>query len=639
MRLMRLAAAAVAVVLGTLAAPLAAQNAPPKTPASQPAAEPILKVIPSGTLGYVVLQNVKGATDDVDTFLKYVGATELMKDAVPEGVLKALLAELPVGDGLNPNGGLAIAMLDPAPFGIDLVKMMKLAIPGAGGATTASAPPDWTSLPVVLFVPGSGVKEVFGKLNPTPADPYMKISMDGVDLYAAPLGSYVLLSPNAKALEAVARAPKKADDELKGRHAQVVRGSALAVRLDLKAISPVVLKALKALDLLTEAKAEGLVDNLPEPLSVYTQIKPMLGLYTYLLPQIAEVTFGLRFAPTGVLVEGAVTYLPDSVCAKALAAVAAPQAPLLDLLPNQSCAMAVGLTVWSGPAAREIHAKNIEAQLANPALAKLPEAVKKKIQQVWLNLAEEISAVAVSLGGVPDEAKGAFGVTVVLKGKDAEKIKALLAEAAVGVTDAIKAAAGDDEELAGIKITYEKAVDKAGDVPVDSLVVKAPPLENDMVGMVLTQIFGEGGLSPLVATADKNTIVLTLGGGKESMTKALQAAAGKEEKKILADKETAAAMKFLPKNCEDVGLLNVGNYFDLMMAAARKMGAGAGELPFSLTCKTPIVFGSGVEADAQVWGMYVPSDVVKDVIGFFKSMGAMRGGGTPDRPVPGGEEF
>ena len=222
----------VLVVLCTLAMASFALAAPPAAAGAKalPAAEPVLKVVPAGTIAYAVINNIKTGADDIDKFLKQIGASEMLKDEMPSGVLKALLAQAQMGEGFNPNGGAAIALLDPNAFGIDLIKMMKSAMPGAAASQPAAAP--MPPMPVVVFLPGAGVKEVLGKFNPVAADPYMKLNLGGVELFAAPVGSYVLVSPSAKALEAVAKAPKKADDELKGRQAQVVRGSILAVRLE-----------------------------------------------------------------------------------------------------------------------------------------------------------------------------------------------------------------------------------------------------------------------------------------------------------------------------------------------------------------------------------------------------------------------
>jgi hypothetical protein len=632
-------------LLCTLATASLTLAAPPAQPAAtaKPAAESALKLIPAGTLGYLVLNNLKTATDDVDKFLKQTGLADLLKDELPGGVLKELLKQADLGDGFNPNGSIAVALLDPNAFGIDLVKMMKSAMPGmvpssAPAADAAPMPP----LPVVIFLPGAGVKEVLGRFNPVAADPYMKVNVAGLDLFAAPLGSYILVSPNAKALEAVAKAPKKADDELKDRHAQVVRGSAVALRLNIKAAYPILQKSAKALDLLVSAKDEGLVDSVPDAVDVYKSVKPMMGAYLFQISQMDEMTLGLRIAETGVVMDAALSYLSDTTYGKAAAAFKAVEPPLMDSLAGQSYVMAVTSGAFGNAAQQEIAAKGMEALLDNPALAKVPSTERTKIQKLHKALLEEVTGMGFVMNGSPADAKGIMSFSLVLKGRDSQKIKSLLADGAGLVQDIIKVLAADSTELEGIKVSYDKDVEKVDGVSADSITLKAPQLEDGVFSMIFTQVLGEAGIAPLVAAPDKNTVVVTFGGGTETLSRALKAALGKGEKeqRILALKETAEPMKFMPKNAEVLFLFNVGNYFDVIMAGMKKMGGGSESLPFSFTCKTPIAMGIGTEGTSQVFSFYVPTDVIKEVVGFFSSMrGGMGGGAQPAKPVPGGEEF
>jgi hypothetical protein len=622
-----------------LAAPPAATSKPAGP--ARPAAEPALKLIPAGTMGYAILNNLKTATDDADKFLKQVGLADLLKDELPGGVLKELLKKADLGDGFNPNGSVAVALLDPSAFGVDLIKMMKSAMPGASASAPASGPAAQPPLPVVIFLPGTGVKEVLGRFNPVAADPYMKITVGGMDLFVAPLGSYILVSPNAKALEAVAKAPRKADDELKGRHAQVVRGSAVAIRLNVKAAYPVIEKASKALDLLMSAKDEGLVDSVPDAVEIYKSIKPMMGAYLFQMSQMDELTVGLRLAETGVVVDAALSYLPDTTYGKATAAFKAAETPLMDSVIGESYVMAVTSSASGNADEQEIAAKGMEALLANPALPKIPAAQHDKIQKLHKAFLNEITGVAFVMNGAPADAKGILSFSLVLKGHDSAKIKALLAEGTDLVGDVVKALAADNKDLESFKLSYDKDVEKVDGVSADSITLKTPLLDEGVASMLFTPLLGETGIAPLVAAPNKETVVITFGGGVDTLSRAIKAALGKDKKdqRILAQKETAEAMKYMPRNTEVLMFFNVGNYFDVIMAGMKKMGGGE-SLPFAFTCKTPIALGVGTEGASQVFSFYVPTDVVKEIVGFFSAMrGGMGGGGQPAKPVPGGEEF
>ena len=167
-----------------------------------------------------------------------------------------------------------------------------------------------------------------------------------------------------------------------------------------------------------------------------------------------------------------------------------------------------------------------------------------------------------------------------------------------------------------------------------------------MFSMVFGNLLGETGIAPLVAAPDKSTVVVTFGGGAGTLSRAIKAAQGKQEKneRILAQKETAETMEFMPKNGQALFLMNVGNYFDVIMAGVKKMAGGeAPPIPFAFTCKTPVALGVGVEGSSQIVSVYVPTEVIKEIVGFVGSMSRGFGGGPgraqPAKPVPGGEEF
>jgi hypothetical protein len=624
----------------------------PGSAASKPAAESILKVLPAGTLAYAIVPNAQSAAGDVDKFLKAIGADELIKDEIPHGILKALLAHLPLGEGVNPNGGVGIALLDPTAFGIDLAQLVRSAsatMPAADGNAAAKR---W---PVVFFLPGAGVKEVLGKLNPQPAEPYMKLDIEGVEFFAAPLGSYVLVSPNPKALAAVAGASQKAEGELRGRHLQIVSDSTLSVHLNMRAVYPLIQKGLTAADMLIAANTMGLA-ALPPPLLAYKEMKPMLGSHLDAMSHMEEMSVGIRLAPTGVVMDGAVAYAPSSTMGKALAAFAAPRSPAMDLLAPDGYVVAFSTAIKKGPAAAEAAAKNLELM---PALAKLPKDQRGKVEKLARDFMSEVTGIGFVMGAPPEGARGAMSMSLVLQGEDSEKIKGLLEQGAALaqeiVQDLAKGQAGEKKDgaeedgenkasdIQAVKITYEKGQEKMGDVAVDSIVVNLPSSNGfSFVPAMLGQIFGESQIAPLVAAADKNAVVITFGGERENLARAIKAAAGKQDKdkRILALKETAEAMKFMPKNIDAAAFFNMGNYFDLMVAMMKKMGANEA-LPFAIACKTPVAFASGADGAGQNFSLYVPTDMVKDVIGVITGIRSMRGGIRPGpAPVqPGGVDF
>jgi hypothetical protein len=314
----------------------------------------------------------------------------------------------------------------------------------------------------------------------------------------------------------------------------------------------------------------------------------------------------------------------------------------MDLLPGKRYLFAISQAIGRDPATKEITAKSLDALLSDPDLAKLLADHRQKIQALGARLIDEVESVGFVMNVASEDSKGVMDMAVLLKGPDGEKIKALLAEAADLGNDVVKSLTAIDKELKGLKFSYEKGVDKVGQTPVDTVKIDLPEAEDGMVSMGITHVLGDGGISPLVASADKNTVVVTLGGGMETMARALKAAAGNQEKddKILAPKEAAESMKFMPKNPQVLLLLNVGSYFEMMQAAMKKAGLGL-SLPMPGGCKTPLAVGVGAEGAYQVLTFYLPTEVVKEMAGFAIFVRSINNGGDGPGPklVPGGEEF
>ena len=103
------------------------------------------------------------------------------------------------------------------------------------------------------------------------------------------------------------------------------------------------------------------------------------------LVQVDDLAFGLRIAETGVVMDAAVGYLPDSALGKAVAAFKAAEPPLMDSLPGQQYVMAITTNAFASPEERDAAAKNIETLLDNPD-AKIPAEQKGKIVKFYKSL-------------------------------------------------------------------------------------------------------------------------------------------------------------------------------------------------------------------------------------------------------------
>ncbi|MDY6913706.1 MAG: hypothetical protein SVT52_04535 [Planctomycetota bacterium] len=621
---MRLLQTYFAVVLVALAAAVAlAQEA---APMPMPKPEPIISHIPAGTMGFVVVNDVQATTEKVESFLKEIGLAPMLgiSDETPGMVLAMLKGAAMLGEGFNAQGGFAAVMLDPQQFGVDLIQMM---MPDMA----ATQPDEKPKVPFVLFVPGTGVKEVFGNYPCVEAENYTKVSLRMGEMFAAKCGGYVILSPTPKALDAVLQAEQKAATELTGDEAELLVRSDIGAWVNMKTVAPIYSTML---DKFQEQMARPGMMGPPKFLaSVFPFYKTMIA-------QMQSVAVGGRFVETGLVFEEAITFLPDSNFAKAMAEAKTSTAKeLLNRLPNLPYVLAFGAVGNTSEQEKEMTDELLDKLLADESMAEVPEETKAKIKELAIGFNEQVTGAQLVGGGAP-EGSGLFGLAYVIQCKDAETVKGMLADSAA-VTETLIKSLVDDEDAQQLKISYIEAADTAGEAQVDAISITHPELaemdEEDKAEM--KKVLGEDGVRLLIAAADENAVVVTFGGSQAFMAEALKTAAGGGT--IPAGEELAEALKYMPDKPTGIMLLNVGNLFDVILKGTRVMQDNEeAMLPIQITTKTPIAIGAGVQANAVRVVAYVPNKLIQEAVGaammFMMPQPAMPAGGEPTQ---GGEDF
>lgn len=129
---------------------LAAAAMPQQAPAADKPAKAILEMIPAGTMGFVVVNDVQGSTSAVDKFMERIGQAKALNTETYKGCLEFLRVQAKLGEGFNSQGGFAAVMLDPQQFNVTIEKLTK---------GDESGQP--VKLPAVLMVPGSSIESVF----------------------------------------------------------------------------------------------------------------------------------------------------------------------------------------------------------------------------------------------------------------------------------------------------------------------------------------------------------------------------------------------------------------------------------------------------------------------------------------------
>lgn len=586
-------------------------------PAGKP--QPILEVIPAGTLGFVAVPNVGKSLAAGDQYLKDIGVADLMQ--MPGDLLTTLKGAAQLGDGFNAEGGFAAAMLDPQPFGIDLLKMIK-----EGKAAGAD---DSTKVPFVLFVPGAGVKEVFGAYKMTADGALTKVDLRSGTAYMGTLGGYVVLSPNPKAVQAVLDAKKNAAGELSKDDLEAIAASNLAVHANVKALAPLITAAMK------EAMA-GMGKTDLGPMANVLPMAALMDMYTKALAMVDSLTYTVQIGKTGLTLNEYVTMAPDSPMGKALAGFKPTQTAALDRLPDLPYVLAVGGV--SGP---KVAAEQWE--MIAPLLKNIPgftDTMISKMKKLSQDLEEQITASQMVIGGAPENS-GVFGFACVMTCNDSQKVKDAFAQVPDLVTDVIQSVT-KDKDITGIKIAYVKDAEKVDSLSVDAIEISHPNMaemdEEDKAGM--KKVLGEDKIRIFLAAPDKNTLVLTFGGSTTFLAEALKAAKGGGA--IPKAQGVADVMKLMPKQPQAIVLLEAGHLLAVVTKGAEAIGIPIP--PFQVDVKTPLAIGAGMTGQTAHAVIFIPNDLVKAGVQLWGQAVSGEAGprsspARPRQPVRGGESF
>jgi hypothetical protein len=616
--------------------PSAAPSSAP--PAPLPPAEPVLSHVPAGAMGFFAINNLKSTGTRIDAFLVAIGLGEDVKQAMPNGVVETIRGGVGFGPNFNPDGGIAVIMLDPQKFDVDIIALMEHRPPTTQPGKE-NEPPAEQKIPYAIFLPGQGVAEVLGPSMPAePAGAYFKVMMPFGEMMAAQIGGYVVLSPSAKVLDAIAKTEKTVMTELSASEQKAVTESDIAIHVNMTVSGPTISKVLEHFESMFAAMQSMSPNPAMSPAG-------MLGMYRDMISQMQSLTIAARLAPTGIVIEELVQAKPESELGKAMAAQQSAGTISLDRVPNLPYVFAMG--ALQEPNADPKYAVDMQARMLNMLMPdKLSEETKTKINTLTQQLSEQVVSTQLVIGGAPPEPTGVFGVSCVLNVKDSETVKGLIAQGADLALTIVKTLAADDPKTQQLVIKYVKDAEKAGDVSVDTIEFDHPELASqpaeDKADMA--KVLGEDKIRVYVFAPDKQTVVITFGGGKPMVEAALKASKGNGN--ILALPESQEALAVLPKNLQSVVLINGANLWTVVEQGAKVMGSES--LPkYAFTCKTPLAIGSATEAGASARVVvYIPNGMVKDVVGLIKTLTAPPpappaepGTTQPAAPGKGNEQF
>jgi hypothetical protein len=612
-------------------------SAPAWAQADKP--EPVISHIPAGSMGFVVVPSIEGMAGKIDKFIADLGFGQMLSHPDPADPNK--MAQMPVltmlqgaallGEGFNPKGSFGAVMLDLKAFDINLMEL----IGGAMGAPAASEetaqPKAKPKLPVVFFIPGKDVKSVLGAYKPEQAGKYMTVTLPPGPMFAGQIGSYVMISPSDKALDAIAAATKMASSELPAEQLKAINAAEIAICLNGKAAAPAIIEMMQ----LGEAQMTAQAGEMGPLIGTYFKI------YRELLSQLDMVTLAGRFVEGGLVFDELVSFQPDTPQAKAMATAKLLGKADFNALPNMPYVLAVTAAASTSPQATQIGLDMINSLLVSQPAAGMPDDLKAAIKKAYQDSMDQVTGMQFVGGGAPAGA-GVFGLSHVIQCKDSAKMKDILAESAGIAQGLIKHFGKDEPDANGVVVKYVKGIEAVGAISADAIVIESPKIEKmeESERTEMKKALGEDKLRIRIAATDKNTVVVTLGGSSAFFAEAVKAAAAGTGK-IGTDADSLMAMKHMPAELSMVALFSASNLYDVIVTGMKTMSPETELPPFKINCKTPIAMGGGTTGKSMHVVVFIPTDLIKDVAGMVMMFTQRMGGGPGNPPPPpmGGNDF
>ena len=589
--------------------------------------EPILSLIPEDAIAFVVINNVKSTTANLDEYFAQIGLSDLVTTVIPGGSLGFLQGGMMLGPGFNPDGGLAAVMLDPEKFGMDLETMLGRGDPASQPVAEPAIPP---APPFVIFIAGSSVDEVLGKFGPQPGDPYTMVMMPMGLMHAATKGGYIVLSPSAEVLTSVLQADPTPADAF-GGEAEILNKAAMAVYMKTQPFAPIVMAQFEQFS--RQIQMMGQMSQAKVPPAEFMDF--YVEMYKELYLQVNSFALGLRWVPAGLLIEESVTFQPESMLGKWMSILAPDDTKLLDALVNLPYIMAYGQNTSVGENQTQMLDLSMAwydkwAETMAGLFFQSPEDAQKW-REISETLYEQTKGVQLVIGGGPEDG-GAFGMSYVLKCKDADVVQGVVGELVVmtlemmksfeiGAATPLSPTTQPETQPEKFELIYTADAETVGEISVDTIEIVISELSQELLfdehkAAKLVRILGEDKIRIFVAKADAQTVVITFGGSTPYVAQAIKAVT--EGGTIPADPKVQEVMRYMPENPFSVLLLNVGNLFSVLNKAAEVEGVTA--LPFNITSKTPIAIGASASGSTLQLGLLAPNELVSEIVGLVKSI-------------------
>ena len=621
--------------------------------------EPVLQHIPSDCLGFVIVNDITATVDNIGSF-----ASNFSPDMNGEVLMEQMLWNFDLGDGFNPDGGFAIVMLNPENYDFDLMKVIKEAMDGPdysnyGGETynedgdviveadfedeadvddveeAVTDDDSSATVPAVFFIPGSSFAEVFPTFGgEMVADgDVTKIMPEyeyGTVMYTANQGSYLLVSPNKKAVQDVRNALGFVEMELTDNQAKVIKDADGAFFVNMQVCAPMVSEMMTGF-------LEMIAEEMPEedsPISM-EDIEGVMGLYTDLLEQTDSILGAYSVDDTGIRAQVSALLVADSDYGKLLAQMPASDGVLLDCLPNNNYVFAMGTVVNQPESMKQMYMDNFD--IAMKVAFYLSEDTLTKYRELTEAKYGTLSEIQFAAGGAPEG--NLFSIVVVAECEDAAAQMGDLDDA-IGLIQAVVddfvaylaeedpdtfgAMVGEGEPL--VEFVVEETALSLKGVPLSKVTVSSAALEAMMKEEGASMdVINENFTTVWIAPVDATHVALVYGGGTDTMEQVIDAVTG-EGLSIADDEGVQTVLAELPENPQAVMVFSMGNLGTVVGDLETKFAAGDDSpsdfpmifmedtKPFAMT-----VHADGPEATAS---FFLSADIFVDMQGAFEKYSA-----------------
>lgn len=615
---------------GTSGTPAWAQTEAPVGPA--PGA--VLSHIPTGAMGFLVVNDVEKLTGKIDDYVETIGMADMAQGVMPTGLLDLVRASARLGEGFDPRGGFAVVMLDPADFGIDVPALLER---GAAGE-----PAPEVKWPFVLLLGGRSIEDVFTNYQITPPDSengYARVALRMGEMFAGEMGDYLALSPRSDALDALSGAAGTVASALPAGHPALLSGSDLGLHVNMDVAGPILDAVMQQAEVkITEMQAQAGEMGPQGPGMMMSPTKAwgqMLPMYRMMVRQVADATVGMRLLPEGLVADKLLAPRPGTPLETMVAYSEGVSGSPLDSVPGMDYVLALGMAMPTGQAREAYRQFNdrIMEQMWN-LYPGLTQEQQERIQETAGRSIDLIDEIQVSFGGAP-EGSGVMGLTYLLKGEDARAIRAWLKEY-IPLVNELYSTSTMPPEIRGMKLAYEENVETAvaniEDAQVDAVSIQLPEQPSPQDHQQLQDLFGQEALRVFVVPADDKSLVIAFGGEgylADAISRARQGSG-----QIPVSPGFPDAMAHMPANAGMVMLLKPSNIFPLIDRAQQASGQQAPPMPIRFMHETPLTMGVGIrDGSAHIAGL-IPTDFVRDVSGAVR-MFMMMQSGPPPQPGPG----